>query len=1090
MTDRYEAIANDRDRLERTARNSIRTLSTLYADRAHFILELLQNAEDALRRRPKGWCGSRDVKFSLSEQDLRQVHFGKPFDQADVQAICSVGETTKELTDIGRFGIGFKSVYAFTDRPEVHSGQEDFAIEDYVRPTTISPIARGAEETIIRLPRKVSDEDFNTEIEAGLKRLGPSTLLFLREVETIDWNVKDGPSGLYLRGQPECLGDGVRRITVIGQADGRPDVEESWLLFSKPAYTPEGTEAGQIEVAFSLAKDDKSGQDRLRPVSRSPLVVFFPTVVETHFGFLAQGPYRTTPSRNDVPSRDAWNQYCVRETAAVSLQALRWLRDKDLLDIDALRCLPLDGSKFGEGAMFAPVFEATREALTNEPLLPRYGGGYVSARRARLARTQELLELFSPPQMAALLGTDGEYAWLSGDISQNRTPDLWRYLIGNLGIEELRPETILPKFNGTFLEAQPHDWIRRLYEFLGSQKALLQRVRDLPLVRLTDGKHVRAHANGQPQAFLSGDIETGFPTVQAAVCNTEESRAFLKMLGLSEPDPVDDVIRNILPKYHEDELDIADDVYEADFRRIVAAFATDSKNQRDKLIGALSEAPFVRVIDTGDAQEYFTKPGAAYLATDRLKELFAGVPGVLRVDERYACLRGEDVRGLLEACGAARYLRPTPVTPSFTWEQLRKMRIEAGCESISYADPLQDNTLHGLGGLLEHMQGLDPHDRKIRAECLWDALADLEDRRKSGVFLGTYIWYYYHRRIAFFDAAFVRLLNEKEWVPDAEGNLQRPNFVTFDSFCWKPNPFLQSKIHFKPPIIDQLAKEAGIEPGVLDLLRKYNLTSAAELRERLGIPDHPGPDDAGPTAGGDATGTSAGDVAGAISSLLGNSPQPTPPVTGFPENEPIQSGTGSGGTSNGASQTSGGGHTSFAAAHGIGTGNSEAKGARAPGSKPDAASGVSRPFISYVAVHPDDEEPDPDGLDHKDRMELEAKAIDCILSREPEWRRTPPGNPGFDLYQLDDNGEHMRWCEVKAMKNGLSDRPVGLSRVQFDCAREHGPAYWLYVVEHAGETVRHIVRIQDPAGKACTFTFDHGWIAIAAADLELVDPKE
>ena len=77
-----------------------------------------------------------------------------------------------------------------------------------------------------------------------------------------------------------------------------------------------------------------------------------------------------------------------------------------------------------------------------------------------------------------------------------------------------------------------------------------------------------------------------------------------------------------------------------------------------------------------------------------------------------------------------------------------------------------------------------------------------------------------------------------------------------------------------------------------------------------------------------------------------------------------------------------------------------------------------------------------------------------------------------------------RWCEVKAMTCSLTDRPVGLSRTQFDCAREHGDSYWLYVVEQAGTDSARIVRIQDPAGNAHTFTFDHGWLDIAELDSE------
>jgi hypothetical protein len=34
-------------------------------------------------------------------------------------------------------------------------------------------------------------------------------------------------------------------------------------------------------------------------------------------------------------------------------------------------------------------------------------------------------------------------------------------------------------------------------------------------------------------------------------------------------------------------------------------------------------------------------------------------------------------------------------------------------------------------------------------------------------------------------------------------------------------------------------------------------------------------------------------------------------------------------------------------------------------------------------------------------------------------------------------------------------------------------------VEQAGSETGRIVRIQNPAGKARTFTFDHGWLRVA-----------
>lgn len=57
-------------------------------------------------------------------------------------------------TTIGRFGLGFKSVYTVTDLPEIHSGDEDFAIENYVFPKRMARSARAADETQIVLPLK------------------------------------------------------------------------------------------------------------------------------------------------------------------------------------------------------------------------------------------------------------------------------------------------------------------------------------------------------------------------------------------------------------------------------------------------------------------------------------------------------------------------------------------------------------------------------------------------------------------------------------------------------------------------------------------------------------------------------------------------------------------------------------------------------------------------------------------------------------------------------------------------------------------------------------------------------------------------
>ncbi|RQT22766.1 DUF3883 domain-containing protein [Burkholderia cepacia] len=1070
------------------AEKSGRLAAGLYDDRTHFIFELLQNAEDALGRRSDRY-GSRKVAFTLTPTHLTLSHFGKPFDEADVRSVCDIAESTKNESSIGRFGLGFKSVYTVTDLPEIHSGDEDFTIEGYVFPKRADRTAREADETQIILPLKPEDTTAPQDITAGFRHLGPGALLFLRHIDEINWSVEGGPSGFYLRNTPETLGPNVQHVTVIGKESDQAEVDQNWLIFHRNVFSTNMRMVGRVEIAFSLiAEKDSPGRWAVQPLSKSPLVVFFPTVVESHLGFLVQGPYRTTPSRDNIPPADPWNQHLVQETASLLVEAMRWMRDKAMLDVSALRCLPLDREKFPQGSRFAPMFDAVHVAFQSETLLPAFDGDYVTAHQAKLARTQELRELLSPEQVAALFGLEAA-AWLSGDITQDKAPEIRQYLMRELDIDEITPTKLVPSLTRSFLEAQPDEWVLRLYEFLsGQEKALRRHLDTVPLIRLEDGTHVVARENGETMAFLPSTIATSFPTMRRAVCATPEVRLFLGSLGISEPDPVDDVIWNVLPKYRQNEVEVDSDVYAADIERIRAAFGTDSTAQKEKLRSALRDTNFVMVVDTGDGEAYVAKPGDIYIATDRLQQLFAGVPGILIVDNEYDCLRGEDIRDLLVSCGASRYLIPQATPSGLGYSEKAQIRRETGLERASWEHQPEDFTIRGLTQLLDFLPTLKATEAAARVKVLWEALTDLE-ARGTATFYGSYKWGYSHEtKTARFDAIFIRTLNQVAWVPNGDGELVPPGLVVFDTLGWKPNPFLLTKITFKPPIIDQLAKEAGIDPAALDLLRKLGITNVADLTSRLGIINPP-PDPEPLTDAEPVTNAQSDcDVYGNAKDLYGDDMPEIPPGTLDPDggdgmgsgarrggqgqtgtDSPGGSGLGKRGTRSGS-----GGHS---VSGGQGNGNSDSHGKSTPGQT------GGRSFISYVGAHPDDDEPDPDGLDQAARMQIEGHAIELIISLEPALRRTPDGNPGFDLYETDSSGKQIRWVEVKSMTGSLQDRPVGLSHTQFDCAREKRDAYWLYVVEHATDpTQARVLRIQNPVAHARTFTFDRGWREIARTE--------
>lgn len=614
----------------------------------------------------------------------------------------------------------------------------------------------------------------------------------------------------------------------------------------------------------------------------------------------------------------------------------------------------------------------------------------------------------------------------------------------------------------------------------------------MPLVRLSDGTHVVPLIDNKPKAFLPSNIETEFPTLRGAVCSTQEARMFLIALGVTEPDPVDDVILNVLQKYQLDEVEIDDDQYARDIERILTAFNTDSKIQREKLLTALRETSFVMVKDAGTAMGYVAKPENVYLATDRLQQLFAGVSDVMIADDEQDCLRGESVRELLEACGALRYPRPIEGPQVLTNDERKELRRQAGHEQTSgLNDQVEDWLLQGFDDLIKILPTLPTEQRAKRSQLIWESLGDLEERRGRGIFDGLYKWSHYGSYRREFPSAFVRHLNAVAWVPDENSELQPPRMVVFETLGWKTNPFLSTKVAFKPPIIDQLAKEAGIDPAALDLLRKLGITSLADLTSRLGIFE-PSSELAGVSEEEpeiDSDPVKDGDVYESAQDLYGDDMPDIPPGTPDPEGGDIRGFTG-GAPGGGNGKGRGVGHLGFdgyrgggSAGEGSEIGNHDgAKNSHGHG-KQTPADERGRPFISYIGIHAHEEEPDPEGLDAATRKHIENRAIEIILQVEPALRRTPEGNPGFDLFEADDGGNPTRWVEVKSMTASLAAHAVGLSRAQFDFARGKGCAYWLYVVERATETLRsRVLRIQDPAGQARTFTFDRGRLGIARTD--------
>lgn len=186
---------------ENNFEDSIKHLFTdLYPDNAHVICELLQNAEDA---------GASAVRFVLNCDSATFEHNGnRLFSLKDVAAITSIGDSTKrdDSTSIGKFGIGFKTVFAYTATPEIESGESHFRIRYMVVPDTegLFQGTLGEGKTRFVFPfdnPKKPPEKARAEIEKNLRQLNENTLLFLSNIRKIEYLLPDnaGSGGLEQR---------------------------------------------------------------------------------------------------------------------------------------------------------------------------------------------------------------------------------------------------------------------------------------------------------------------------------------------------------------------------------------------------------------------------------------------------------------------------------------------------------------------------------------------------------------------------------------------------------------------------------------------------------------------------------------------------------------------------------------------------------------------------------------------------------------------------------------------------------------------------------------------------------------------------
>ncbi|GFY81619.1 histidine kinase-, DNA gyrase B-, and HSP90-like ATPase family protein [Actinidia rufa] len=295
----------------------------LYSQDSHFLLELVQNADDNVY----GENVEPTLSFILQKSGIIVLNNEQGFSAQNIRALCDVGNSTKKGSGagyIGQKGIGFKSVFRVTDAPEIHSngfhikfdiseGQIGFVLPTVLPPCDIKLFRRLASSdadntdgyywnTCIVLPFRsnLSDGSAMNCIKSMFSDLHPSILLFLHRLQCICFrNVLDN-SMITMR--KEIVGNGIVKVSL-----GKEKM--TWLVESQELQA--GTirpdvKSTEISVAFTLQESDNG--DYIPRLDQQPAFAFLPL---RRYGlkFIIQGDFVLPSSREEVDGDSPWNQW-------------------------------------------------------------------------------------------------------------------------------------------------------------------------------------------------------------------------------------------------------------------------------------------------------------------------------------------------------------------------------------------------------------------------------------------------------------------------------------------------------------------------------------------------------------------------------------------------------------------------------------------------------------------------------------------------------------------------------------------------------------------------------------------------------------
>lgn len=788
----------------------------LYGERTHYILELIQNAEDE---------GASGMSFTICPDRIVVWNNGESFTAEDVENICSV--KSGKRNKIGFFGVGFKSVFNITDRPEIISGKYNFQLERFIYPSpsaTAPPTdfdpKRGAWFILPYDNSKHKPEN----IEDSMKEIDEKTLLFLPNLTEITFmNTISGHSWYLERSETE---GGV--ISLFNSSTGAMSL---WRVFSKDLKVPEQfrmtdeirqrPELTRIAVAFPVPRNGE-----MHDVTAEPIYCYLPTQKRTDMPFLIQGDFDPTVGRENIKDNE-WNKWLLLQVGELVVDAYQILRENDVPHDLLFKYVPMNEEI--KDQTLREVYDVMQTKMKVSKIAPTEDGDWVIPANVVIDTSEGDLKNLIGTDVKKLKGEGVGY--LSPTVGERGRSILIELGAQQIGIDDLITYVQREELVNVHAAKGP-EWFLQLYVYLGNEfyegktplsaesytnqvnklresKIILTARNELIAVRDKSKTGLvifyphKMSLEEEYKAFSEGEVDFMHHYFQkdtilrkksvdpALESLRDKAKEFLSYLGIrlyfDDYTLINDVICKCLQhpdRLSEDTIIAYTNFVLGNIQRYVSLARSkyQTTKSEEEVLQSLGDRLIVKVyhLDNEGKVEAFVKASEAYLSEaygDRsMEELFAVVPNIFFLSEMYAT-HGDPKKW-------SEFFQNIGV-----WKCPRIIRVENtqvhfGDSSYNWV-PMYGYGTHALEGdwtspelqaLLAHAKSLERETASKRLEKLWNTLDEnwskVYQKARNCIYIYTPISRPQRKKVD--NTSFLNLLRTTQWVLASDGSFYEP----------------------------------------------------------------------------------------------------------------------------------------------------------------------------------------------------------------------------------------------------------------------------------------------------------------------------